>query len=158
MVFHQKNTIKNQTLKLLKYLVWLPLIVLLIWSGSYLYLRWRTETVLQTRHRTGWLLEIVHGVGLSNGEEPPAGACYSAFIVRNGKPEASKQLLFCYLGMLELEHRIHLLRHHSWQKALCFPYSWQLLLTFGWSLAALSLPIFFLVRRMRKPKRAIPAD
>ena len=121
-----------------KYLVWLPLIALLIWSGSYLYLRWRTETVLRTRHRTGWLLGIIHGVGLSNGEEPPAGAYYYAFVVRNGKPEASRPLVFCYFGMLQLEHRIYLFRHHSWRTALFFPYRWPLLLIFGWSLAALS--------------------
>lgn len=130
----------------LKYLVWLPLIALLIWSGSYSYLRWRTETAIRTRHYPGWLLEIVHGVGLSDGNKPPAGAFFFAFIVRNGRPEGSRMLCFCYLGMLQLEHRIYLFRNHSWREALFFPYRWPLLLTFGWVLTALALPAAGLIR------------
>ncbi len=67
-------------------------------------------------------------------------------------------LCFCYLGMLQLEHRIYLFRHHSWREALFFPYRWPRLLTFGWTLTALALPATCLIPRTEGAKQSKIAD
>lgn len=97
-------------------LLWL---LFFLWSGSYCYFRIKTEKWYRTvpvEPLSGIDLELVYGIGLSNGVKPPTGACYVGFFSGRYSPSLTR----FYLPLFQFEHFFIVVQKASFREAVHF--------------------------------------
>ncbi len=63
---------------------------------------------------SGYYIDIVFGVGLSNGHEPPQGCSVCPWVKRQGKGELCAWMYYLYYPLIKLEIKTWQIKKFGW--------------------------------------------
>jgi hypothetical protein len=100
------------------------IVLLTLYVGSYRHFRNKSIeiSIKQEKARprridipSGYYIQIIFGVGLSNGNEPPRGCLVCPWVKKQGKSELCKWMYYLYYPLIQLEIKIWQIKTFGWE-------------------------------------------